>query len=73
VDRLAPRNIVLATNTSGLSLTAIGERAQHRDRFANLGSLHPVETYRIFKRALAQAKAGKLMFSICIERKFVVK
>jgi len=56
-----------------LDITAIGERAQHRDRFANLGSLHPVETYRIFKRALAQAKAGKTMFSICIERKFVVK
>lgn len=32
LDRLAPPDVLLATNTSGLSVTAIGSRAVHRER-----------------------------------------
>jgi len=41
LDRLTPRNVILATNTSGLSVTAIGERARHRDRIATTHFWNP--------------------------------
>lgn len=41
LDRLTPRDVILATNTSGLSVTAIGERAQHRDRIATTHFWNP--------------------------------
>ena len=41
LDRLAPRDVILATNTSGLSVTAIGEHAQHRDRIATTHFWNP--------------------------------
>ena len=41
LDRLTLRDVILATNTSGLSVTAIGERAQHRDRIATTHFWNP--------------------------------
>lgn len=41
LDHLTPHEVILATNTSGLSVTAIGERAQNRDRIATTHFWNP--------------------------------
>ena len=47
LDRIVPRDSILATNTSSLSVTAIAARTEHQDRIAGLHFFNPPPLMRL--------------------------
>lgn len=49
LDRLCPPEVILASNTSGLSITAIASVAQHRDRVVGMHWFNPAPIMRLIE------------------------
>ena len=65
MDAVAPRDTVLASNTSGLPITALGERMVHQDRIAGSHFFQPAHIVPVLEVIRGQKTSDEAMDRCC--------